>query len=91
MMLFQHRMAEEALARDDFAMIAHLFRDWSPGWTVPRETLEALKETFWTPGTLEAALGYYRAIMGPVFNDPSRLEALLHSISAPLQARALKS
>ncbi len=89
MMLFQHRLAEEALARDDFAMIAHLFSDWSPGWTVPSETLEAVKETFRTPGTLEAALGYYRAIMGPVFDDPSGVDALLQSISAPLQAPAL--
>ncbi len=89
MMFFQHRLADEALARDDFAMVERLWRDWSPGWTPPAATLEAVRETFRTPGTLDAALGYYRATMGPVFDDPAQLDAMLQGVRSPIPAPAL--
>lgn len=89
MMFFQHRLAEEALRRDDFAMIERLWRDWSPGWTAPPEALEAVKETFRRPGTLEAALGYYRASMGPVLDDPAQLDAMLQGMAMPIAVPAL--
>jgi pimeloyl-ACP methyl ester carboxylesterase len=88
MLFFQHRLADEALARDDFAMIERLWRDWSPGWTPPPAALEAVKETFRAPGTAVAALGYYRATMGPVFDDPARLDAMLQGMGVPIAAPA---
>jgi hypothetical protein len=89
MLFFQHALADEALARDDFAMIDHLFRDWSPGWTPPPETLAAVKETFRQPGTVAAALGYYRHTMRPVFDDPAQLDGMLAAMGVPLQVPAL--
>ena len=89
MLFFQHALAEEALRRDDFAMISHLFRDWSPGWTPPRETLDVVRETFAQPGTLEAALGYYRHTMRPVFDEPAQLESLLRAMTVPLDVPTL--
>lgn len=89
MLFFQHALADEALARDDFAMIEHLFHDWSPGWQPPRETVEAVKETFRRPGTVAAALGYYRHTMRPVFDEPAQLDAMLAAMALPLQVPAL--
>jgi pimeloyl-ACP methyl ester carboxylesterase len=89
MFFFQHGLAEDALARDDFAMIAHLFRDWSPGWAVPADVLEAVRETFRKPGTVPAALAYYRHTMGPAFAAPEQLETMLQGTSAPLRVPAL--
>ena len=89
MLFFQHALAEEALARDGFAMIEHLYRDWSPGWQVPRATLDLVKETFARPGTLQAALAYYRHTMRPVFDEPAQLESMLQAMTVPLDVPAL--
>ena len=47
MMFFQLPVAEQALARDDFAMLDHLYHDWSPGWTWPAEEREAVTRRFY--------------------------------------------
>ncbi len=57
---FQQPIAGAALAHDDYSMIERLWRDWSPGWDIPVEQLESVKQTFRNPGVAEAALAYYR-------------------------------
>jgi pimeloyl-ACP methyl ester carboxylesterase len=89
MMLFQHALAERAVSHDDFAMIERLYRDWSPGWSWPAEECRAVKATFRAPGTLAAALGYYRATMGPAFDDPAQLEASAGAMAVPIQVPGL--
>jgi pimeloyl-ACP methyl ester carboxylesterase len=89
MLFFQHALADEALARDGFAMIGHLYRDWSPGWQVPRGALDLVKETLARPGTLQAALAYYRHTMRPVFDEPAQLESMLQAMTVPLDVPAL--
>src|SRR5262245_37167486 len=89
MLFFQHALADEALARDDFAMVEHLYHDWSPSWTPPREALDAVKETLRRPGTLQAALGYYRQTIRPVFDDPAQLDGMLQAMGVPLQVPTL--
>ncbi len=84
MMFFQQALADVAMRHDDFAMIDRLVADWSPGWTWPAEDREATKATFRRPGTLEAALGYYRATMGPAFADPAVLDANAQGMTARL-------
>jgi len=74
MFFFQHAVAPAALRHDDFALIDRLVADWSPGWTWPAEDREATKACFRAPGTVDAALAYYRATMGPAFADPAVLE-----------------
>src|SRR4029450_4060604 len=69
-------------------LIEHLSRDWSPPWPPPREALDAVKETLRRPGTLQAALGYYRQTMRPVFDDPTQLDAMLQGRGVPLQGPA---
>lgn len=46
----------------DFAYIDELVRRWSPGWDVPPGETDAVKRSLREPGSLEAALGYYRAL-----------------------------
>lgn len=66
MFFFQLRgLADYALARDDFAFIRRLWRQWSPGWEFPEEELEHVIATFREPGVAKAALAYYRAALSP--------------------------
>jgi pimeloyl-ACP methyl ester carboxylesterase len=58
---FQLRgLADMWVRRKNFAFIERLWRDWSPGWDYPAERMEAVKATLGAPGSLKAALGYYR-------------------------------
>jgi pimeloyl-ACP methyl ester carboxylesterase len=89
MFFFQQAIADGALAHDDFALIDQLVAEWSPGWTWPAEDREWTKACFRAPGTAAAALGYYRATMGPAFADPSLLEATAASFGVPLDVPGL--
>jgi pimeloyl-ACP methyl ester carboxylesterase len=89
MVFFQHALADVAVARDDFAFLEHLWRDWSPGWRWDAEAMEAVKETFRRPGTLAAALGYYRATMRPVFDEPAQAEAMAQGMTLPIDVPGL--
>ena len=46
----------------DFAYIDELVHRWSPEWNVPAGETDAVKATFRDPRSLDAALGYYRAL-----------------------------
>ncbi|MGH7924087.1 MAG: alpha/beta fold hydrolase [Candidatus Binatus sp.] len=87
MFFFQTKIAEVAVGFSDFAFLEKLWADWSPGWKWAREDMEALKRCFRAKGTLEAAIGYYRATLGPAFNmpvDPKGLAAMVNiSINVP--------
>jgi pimeloyl-ACP methyl ester carboxylesterase len=50
----------------DFAHIDELVQRWSPAWKVPPGETDAVKAALREPGSLEAALGYYRAIRFPL-------------------------
>jgi pimeloyl-ACP methyl ester carboxylesterase len=64
--LFQLPNAERALKMADFALIEFLWNTWSPGWDYSSERIEAVKDTFRTPGTVESALEYYRQLGRPL-------------------------
>lgn len=59
---FQLPRAEEALRRNDFAYVDTLVRRWSPSWSFAPTETAAVKECFGRPGSVEAAIGYYRAL-----------------------------
>jgi pimeloyl-ACP methyl ester carboxylesterase len=46
----------------DFAYVDELMRRWSPRWNPGPEESAAVKAVFRQPGSLDAALGYYRAL-----------------------------
>jgi pimeloyl-ACP methyl ester carboxylesterase len=89
MFFFQQALADGAFAHDDFALIDRLVAEWSPGWTWPAEDRARTKACFRAPGTVAAALGYYRATMGPAFADPSVLAATAAAFGAPLDVPGL--
>jgi pimeloyl-ACP methyl ester carboxylesterase len=55
---------ERALRWRDFALVEFLWGTWSPNWEYSDTRIDEVKETFRTEGTIEAALQYYRDIVG---------------------------
>ncbi|MCA9539817.1 MAG: alpha/beta hydrolase [Myxococcales bacterium] len=74
MLRFQLPLAARALRAHDFAGIEALWTRWSPGWQPPAERLGEVKSTLAADGTLDAALGYYRALR-PRFIGARRWQA----------------
>lgn len=66
---------ERALAARDFALVDRLWRDWSPGYSLPESLRAKLHETFAESGP--APLEYYRAMTRPVLPALSRLRGPL--------------
>lgn len=59
----RRKNAAEKVARDDFALVDELWRRWSPAWKdVPPSETAHVKEAFRQPGSLDAALAYYRSL-----------------------------
>jgi pimeloyl-ACP methyl ester carboxylesterase len=56
------RSALRWVPNDDFAYVDELLHRWSPRWNPGREESAAVKEIFRDPKSLDAALGYYRAL-----------------------------
>ena len=59
---FQWRGAEKIVARNDFAWLENLIREWSPDWKFTAQDLAPVKANFSDPARLTAALNYYRAL-----------------------------
>src|SRR5437762_4863032 len=58
----RRRGAAARIRRDGFAYLDELYRRWSPRWDPPPHETEPVKQSLRAPGSLEAALGYYRAL-----------------------------
>ena len=77
MFFFQLRgLADWVVARNDFAFIEKLWRDWSPGWAWEPEAMDSLKQTFHQPGVRWSALAYYRAMLNPFLEDSKQVRDL---------------
>jgi pimeloyl-ACP methyl ester carboxylesterase len=63
MFFFQLPLADFIVPGDDFAFIAGLWRDWSPGYDAA-EDVAHVRDALRDPANLAAALGYYRATWG---------------------------
>src|SRR5262249_27498106 len=83
MLFFQRALGEDARPGDWLGRVEALYRDGAPGRQAPAAALAAVKETLGRPGTLQAALGYYRHTMRPVFDDPAQLDGMLQAMTAP--------
>jgi len=70
MFFFQLPLAGMAVSFNDFALIDKLWQDWSPGFEPPADHLAALKETLASPGSLDAAIDYYRHMWNTTRHDP---------------------
>jgi pimeloyl-ACP methyl ester carboxylesterase len=54
-------VAEFLARRNDFALLRYLRRSWSPDMRPGLDQVARMQQSYWHPGTLTAALGYYRA------------------------------
>lgn len=72
--VFQQPTAELAVMHDDCAFIAKLWRDWSPTWDAPVEEIDAVRKLLSDPDVLAAALGYYRAMFDPHYQNAALAE-----------------
>jgi pimeloyl-ACP methyl ester carboxylesterase len=71
--------AEALMRADDFAHVDELYARWSPTWDYPPAETEPVKNAFSAPGSLDAALGYYRAatpIPPPFLQQPISVPTL---------------
>ena len=84
--LFQLPWLPEALCRaNDFAFIEWLWRLWSPAYRDQAHVAQ-VRRMLASPGALQAALAYYRAMMNPRKADPALAVVsarLGHPISVP--------
>lgn len=85
---FQTPLADAIVPMNDFALIDKLWRDWSPGLVPDHAYMTALKETLGSPGTLEAAIGYYRYMLGTTPGDPA-LADIAAAGSGPIEIPTL--
>ncbi len=89
MFFFQTAIAEAAVSLNDFAFLEKMWADWSPGWKWTPEEMEALKRCFRAKGTLNAAIGYYRATLGPALKLPAQPSAIATAMAAPIEVPTL--
>lgn len=76
MLFFQAPLVpERALSARDFALVDRLWRDWSPGYSLPNSLRARLHETFAASGP--APLEYYRAMTRPAGQALARLRGPL--------------
>jgi pimeloyl-ACP methyl ester carboxylesterase len=75
MFFFLVPLAEHAVRFNEFALIDHLWREWSPAYDPPAEYLRGVKDALGSPGCLDAALSYYRHLLNPFVQD-ERLAAV---------------
>jgi 4-alpha-glucanotransferase len=87
--MFQMPTAEAAVSNKGFEFLDRLWADWSPGWTLPREEMTALKATFAKPGVLAAALGYYRHTFNPALQVAELADLQAKLMTDPISVPAL--
>lgn len=88
MFVFQTPFAEMVVPHNDFALIDFLWHTWSPGHVPDAAFMRALKDTLSTPGSTDAAIGYYRAMLGTTPGDPT-LDAVSAAGSGAMQVPTL--
>jgi len=66
MLFFQLRgLSDWWVARKNFQFLRRLWQVWSPGWDFSDSEFKHVSSALSRPGVLSAALGYYRAALGP--------------------------
>jgi len=82
MALFQIPGSERLVRANEFAMIDHIWKTWSPGFQLDASRRTALHACL--AQSLPAPLGYYRAILRPFAQYRSRIKKLAAPISTPI-------
>jgi pimeloyl-ACP methyl ester carboxylesterase len=81
MFFFQLPVAEMVVSANDLDFVARLWKDWSPGYDGSADVAK-VRESIGDMERLTAALGYYRATIGGVGQDPA-LQDIRTAATAP--------
>lgn len=81
---FQLALADAVVHMDDFAFLAALWREWSPGYDATTDLVQ-VRAALTGNGRLAAALGYYRAMFDPQLHRSEHAAAQAAAESAPPQ------
>jgi pimeloyl-ACP methyl ester carboxylesterase len=65
-------IAERNVARDDFAYLERLLREWSPTWDFGETMMGPLRDAYADRPRLTAALSYFRGLPSSVLSEQSR-------------------
>ena len=68
-------LSETAVRHGDLAMVEYLWNLWSPG-IEDADHIKGVKETLAGPGAVEAALGYYRALVRFALTHPEESQRI---------------
>jgi pimeloyl-ACP methyl ester carboxylesterase len=86
--LFQlEPLAERVVQKADFAFIERLWEDWSPGWAIDREILDAAKKSI--AEGFPAALTFYRHAWQVGLQDPALAEDQQRVMDGPVDVPTL--
>ena len=72
-------LSEASLKRRDYSAIDSLWSQWSPNWTIPQQYVNHAKQSLSRPGSLSAALKYYREARPGLSPFRRRVQSLLLS------------
>lgn len=63
------KIPERVVLSDDADMIETLWANWSPGYIAPHKNIQAAKSILSQSDNLRVALGYYRGLLQPSFEE----------------------
>lgn len=79
-------ISDFVVRRNNYQFIGKLWRDWSPAWAVPIDTVDQVIENFKQPGVMSAALKYYRNALTLRAFTPSARAAARFQVNVPTLA-----
>lgn len=81
-------LPEKAIVKDDYAFINYLWTYWTTPGHEDKTHIRQIKTMLAQPGVLNAALGYYRAMLNPDKGDPL-LSELRQRMERPIEVPTL--
>lgn len=86
--LFQlEGLAEDAVSAEDFRFLGQLWRSWSPGWEIDKESFDAARASI--RAGFPASLRYYRDAWQLASQDPLLAEDQRRIVEGPIEVPAL--
>ncbi|MBI4749150.1 MAG: alpha/beta hydrolase [Acidobacteria bacterium] len=80
-------LPEKSVAANNFAFIDYLWKYWSPGHD-DADHIRQIKTMLSVPGVISSTIGYYRAMLNPVNQDPALAE-IRKALENPIQVPTL--
>ena len=79
-------ISDFVVRRNNYQFVRKLWRDWSPSWAVPKDTVDQAIKQLKQPGVMNAALSYYRNALTLKAFTPSARAAARFKVCVPTLA-----